>query len=179
TFGVDLNRRNVERALGLCLSQQETRDAVHGHADAAMKTKPDPWRVVPLPQWVRLALNLQGGTLRIVRVNDPERNVHCAAAFDEGILRAFELAFHGAIGRAQQIAVAALEAPLLEARREVREAALCAPEVGRAHRREHPAIEVIRRERDGDAQNGAANRVPAQNLPEWLALAPHFDRRTR
>ena len=69
--------------------------------DAAVKAQPDPRRVLAGAQRVGLALNLERGALGIVGVSDPERNAHRAAAFDERILRTFQLAFDGVRRRAR------------------------------------------------------------------------------
>src|SRR5208283_31407 len=69
----------------------------------------------------------------------------------------------------QGIAAAALECGPVQARSELRKATLGSAQVWRTHGREQAAVEILRRKRDGHAQDRAANRSLAQNFPKCLA----------
>ncbi len=92
-----------------------------------------------------------------------------------------------AVERASQIvaiaeerkACAAFECRFVQTRGELREAALRSAKVWRTHCGEQPPVEIFRRKRDGDADDGAADGAVAQDFPEGLALAVHLDHGAR
>ena len=175
-FRVDGDGRQVQADFRFDGGEAELRDSGHLDAQARPERQADPGGVAVWADLVRLAFDFEAAPVPAGIEPQPERQQELAGAGPDAVRRTANLSGVPGPFPAQGIAGPGL----LELRprrpcREQLETALRAEQVRRAHRREQPPLKRFRRKRDRHPQNRRTDEVLAQQGPERLALAPHFD----
>src|SRR5437773_1106467 len=170
---IDLHRCHVETALRRRLLEEKARDAVGLRAQRGTEREPDPRRVTSGFHLDGLALDVQHRAAPRAG-SEAKRNAQRTAILSKDVVRSFEYALEALTVTLKREPIAAGATVVASAGTKVGETALGPLQIRRTHGGEQTAVELLRRKRDRNAQNGAADVMVAKYFPERLAFAAQF-----